>query len=32
MMRPEQVARAVIFAIAQPPEVQLSVISMRASG
>jgi NAD(P)-dependent dehydrogenase (short-subunit alcohol dehydrogenase family) len=32
MLRPDDVARAVLFALAQPPEVQLSVISMRATG
>ncbi|MBA2669368.1 MAG: SDR family oxidoreductase, partial [Gemmatimonadetes bacterium] len=32
MMRPEDVARAVFFALAQPPEIQLSVIAMRATG
>jgi NADP-dependent 3-hydroxy acid dehydrogenase YdfG len=32
MMRADQVARAVLFALAQPAEVQISVISMRATG
>jgi len=32
MMRAEQVARGVLFALAQPAEVQISVISMRATG
>ncbi|CAN5749552.1 SDR family oxidoreductase [soil metagenome] len=32
MMRSGQVARAVLFALAQPAEVQISVISMRATG
>lgn len=32
MMRAEDVARTVLFALSQPPEVQLSVISLRATG
>jgi NADP-dependent 3-hydroxy acid dehydrogenase YdfG len=32
MMRPDDVARSVLFALAQPPEVQISTISMRATG